>query len=295
MRIAVVHSKCSPPDVSGDQLTVNALTAAGHQASSVVWHELQRDHVDVVLLGAVWDYVPRVQEFTAWLSDVDDHVQVLNPWHVVQWNIRKTYLLELHAAGVPTVDLFVLPTWDVGNVVALAGARGWGELVVKSVVSASGVQMARVCLGDVADQSARIHTTLGEHAIMVQPYLSQFAEHGELSCVFYPDGYSHAVFKKPAAGDYRVQAEYGGTHEPITASADALEVAQAALACAPSGWVYARVDLVNVASQWLIVEVELVEPELFHHVAPDSAARLAAAVTQSVQQHEPVLPPTSSP
>jgi hypothetical protein len=43
---------------------------------------------------------------------------------------------------------------------------------------------------------------------------------------------------------------------------------------------YARVDLVRADDgELLLIEVELIEPELWFDLAPDAAARLAAAVS----------------
>ena len=43
---------------------------------------------------------------------------------------------------------------------------------------------------------------------------------------------------------------------------------------------YARVDLVRAGDgQLLLIEVELIEPELWFDLAPDAATRLAAAVS----------------
>lgn len=290
MRIAVVHSTDASPDSSGDRFTVKALTAAGHEVFAAVWHDLDVSTADTVLIGAVWDYAHRASEFHRWLLNTAELATLLNPLDVLLWNMRKTYLLELQAANVPVLDMFVLPHWDAGNVVALAGARGWGEIVLKSVVSASGVQMARAKLGQLTTQRKEIAKALGDEAIIVQPYQPEFASYGELSCIFYPDGFSHAVLKKPATGEYRVQAEYGGTVAETQASADALEVAQRALGCAPSGWVYARVDLVYADDSWRVVEVELVEPELFHGFSDQSADRLAAAITAAAGSAENVRP-----
>jgi hypothetical protein len=86
------------------------------------------------------------------------------------------------------------------------------------------------------------------------------------------------VRKVPAPGDYRVQAHHGGSEEPHRASADELEVAAAALALAPGPLTYARVDLIDVDGQPTLMELELIEPDLFFRADPAALGRFADAL-----------------
>lgn len=72
-------------------------------------------------------------------------------------------------------------------------------------------------------------------------------------------------------------SRYGGhqlRHEP---SAE-LAVAQTALDCVPADLLDTRVDLVGTAEAPLVMELELIEPEISLPTAPGSADRLADAV-----------------
>ena len=63
------------------------------------------------------------------------------------------------------------------------------------------------------------------------------------------------------------------------ASDAAQRLAAAALAAAPAPPVYARVDMVGDAAGTLhIMELELIEPSLFLHHAPDKGAAFGLAV-----------------
>ena len=81
--------------------------------------------------------------------------------------------------------------------------------------------------------------------------------------VFFDGEVSHAVRKVPASGDYRVQAHHGGSEEPHVVTEAELATARAALALAPAGVVYARVDLVEHEGVPTVMELELIEPDLF--------------------------------
>ncbi|MDQ1484721.1 MAG: hypothetical protein QOJ62_414, partial [Actinomycetota bacterium] len=86
--------------------------------------------------------------------------------------------------------------------------------------------------------------------------------------------FSHAIRKIPADGDYRVHEYYGGRVVPHTPSAREFGVAVKALAAVPGTTAYARVDLVR-SDDPVVMELELIEPELFFRMDPESVQRFA--------------------
>jgi hypothetical protein len=82
-------------------------------------------------------------------------------------------------------------------------------------------------------------------------------------------------------------------------------VAQAedVLAHLPGQWLYARVDACEVDGELMLMELEMVEPDLFLAFHPSAPRRLAAAIRQLVAgRHTPisftprsVTPPRGSP
>ncbi len=54
---------------------------------------------------------------------------------------------------------------------------------------------------------------LPEDVYLVQPFQPEIQTEGEWSLIFIDGEYSHAVLKRPAAGDYRVQNDFGGSAE----------------------------------------------------------------------------------
>ena len=106
---------------------------------------------------------------------------------------------------------------------------------------------------------------------------------GEYSLFFFGGKFSHAIVKRPAAGDFRVQEQFGGRETSWDANAAAQTLAAAALAAAPASPTYARVDMVGDAAGKLhIMELELIEPSLFLHHAPDKGAAFGLAVYAAI-------------
>jgi hypothetical protein len=110
---------------------------------------------------------------------------------------------------------------------------------------------------------------------MVQPFIPSLVEEGEWSFVFLGGEFSHAVLKRAAAGDFRVQSNFGGTVARRNPPNEWVQQARAALAPVPSPWLYARVDGCIVEGRFLLVELEMLEPDLFLHLEPQAPARFA--------------------
>jgi hypothetical protein len=86
------------------------------------------------------------------------------------------------------------------------------------------------------------------------------------------------VRKTPTDGDFRVQTAYGGGAETDHPGREVLDVARRALDAAPSPWLYARVDGIETAAGFILLELEMLEPSLyFSHSAP-AIGRFADAI-----------------
>jgi hypothetical protein len=121
---------------------------------------------------------------------------------------------------------------------------------------------------------------------MIQPFLPAIVEEGEISLIFIDGTFSHALRKRAAEGDYRIQSLFGGREEDFTPSAAELAQAAAALAACPfPAPLYARIDMVRLPSGELaMMEAELIEPYLYPDQGPDLGERLADGVARRLAQ-----------
>jgi glutathione synthase/RimK-type ligase-like ATP-grasp enzyme len=231
------------------------------------------DEADLVLPLVAWGYHDDPQRWHALIDRLESEgAHVLNPVPVLRWNSDKVYLEELGAKGVPTIQSHLVEAMDEA---ALAEARAkWGDdIVIKPPVSASATGTHRLHPNDPLPADA-----VGK-PIIVQPFLRSVTDEGEYSLMLFDGVFSHAVVKRPKAGDYRVQPHLGGREEPCQAPDGAIEIAKAALAAAPGDPAYARVDLVRGNDGALkIMELELIEPSLWLQHAPDKGESFAAAI-----------------
>jgi glutathione synthase/RimK-type ligase-like ATP-grasp enzyme len=115
--------------------------------------------------------------------------------------------------------------------------------------------------------------------MMVQPFLPKIVEEGEISFIFVDGEFSHALIKRAAKGDYRIQSTYGGTEEAITPSTEDLSDAKTILGALDVPPLYARVDMLRGEDGGLLLmEMELIEPYLYPVEGPELGVRMAAAV-----------------
>jgi glutathione synthase/RimK-type ligase-like ATP-grasp enzyme len=202
----------------------------------------------------------------------------------------KRYLRALAGRGVPVVPTAWVERGDARPLAGILAAHGWRDAVVKPVVSASAHATWRTGASASAgadagaEAEARFRAQCADGAVMVQPFLEVIRDGGEWSLVFVDGAFSHAVRKRPAPGDFRVQQEHGGSAEPAAAPAALVAHGRAALAAAQaaagsaSGALYARVDGCETDAGFLLMELELLEPSLFLGADDGAAARLAAAI-----------------
>lgn len=233
---------------------------------------------DLVLPLVTWGYHEQPARWHALLDQLEQSVAtVINPVPVLRWNSDKAYLAELGAKGIPTIPSRLVPMMDEAALVEARNEWG-GDIVIKPPVSASATGTFRIRPTDPVPPESAGRPTI------VQPFLSAVTEEGEYSLMLFDGDFSHAVVKRPKAGDYRVQPHLGGREERCSPPEGAADIAKAALAAAPGNCVYARVDLVRGNDGELkVMELELIEPSLWLEHAPDKGASFAAAVLNRAQ------------
>jgi hypothetical protein len=95
--------------------------------------------------------------------------------------------------------------------------------------------------------------------------------------------FSHAVVKRAAPGEFRVQGNYGGSVTRVEAPADLVKQARTILDAVPGPWLYARVDGCIVEGRFVLVELEMLEPDLFLNFDPEAPARFAGSLQRLLE------------
>jgi glutathione synthase/RimK-type ligase-like ATP-grasp enzyme len=254
-------------------LLAAALAERGVSSAVVPWGDAGSADGRLVVLRTPWDYTDHREEFLEWARGVAATTRLVNPFEVIAWNIHKSYLLDLAYAGVPMIPTALVP---VGA--PIADQRDVleeyeGEVVIKPAVGVGAYGALRAEAGS-AEAAAHLASHVETEDMLVQPFEPTVAD-GEISMVYLGGEFSHAVRKIPAEGDFRVHTFYGGRVEVHEPTKDELAVGITALAAVPYELAYARVDLLATPRGPAVMEVELIEPQLFLDVDPSASGRLA--------------------
>lgn len=285
--VAFVTYAVAPTLTADDALAVQPLAERGVTVVPAIWTDETVDWsaFDAIVLRSPWEYYREPERFFTWLDRIEaTGVPVWNSPATVRWNARKTYLTELAGRGVRTIPSELIAQGTVTTLADVQRRTGWGELVVKPVISGGAYETWRVGAAPTDDDERRFAEFVAARDTIVQPFLPEIAD-GEWSFIFLHGALSHAVRKRPQEGDFRVQPQHGGITR-LEQPGERL-VAQAAFALTqmPAGIdtpLYARVDACEVNGRLLLMELEVIEPNLFLGYDPGAPARFADAVVRAL-------------
>lgn len=280
MTLILCATSESIPDLTeDDQALIAPLAKRGIEARAAVWSDrsIPWQKADAVLIRSCWDYHLRLDEFLGWIAALEQGgMRVWNPPPMLRGNADKTYLRELERKGVP-----IVPTlWPESGFQLQKELRnqGWKKAVVKPRVSATAHRTVLTTADEANNAQVLVDELLHGPGVMVQEFLEAVSTRGEWSLIFFAGQFSHAVIKTPKSGDFRVQHDFGGSERIANAPDWLIQAAARVIAALDSTPLYARVDGVESGGQFLLMELELIEPALFLTLVEGAAERFADAI-----------------
>ncbi|MBI1263410.1 MAG: hypothetical protein GC187_01590 [Alphaproteobacteria bacterium] len=246
-----------------------------------VWDEaFDASGFDGFMIGTVWDYPPKLVRFLETIDRLAAHGPVWNPPSVVRWNIEKTYLKALETAGAPSIPTLWRARADEGAIRDGFMVFETDRLVVKPLVGGGAWRQALIRRGEALPGA----DALPPGACLIQPFLPSVPDEGEYSLMFFGGEFSHALVKRPKAGDYRVQSMFGAREEVWTPGESDLALARSVLDAAAqitgeADLLYARVDMVRgLDGQLALMELEVIEPYFYPEQGPGMGEVFARAL-----------------
>ena len=275
--IALATCRLFPPLTASDAVLRQALEARGAEVTVAPWEEIDAGGPDTLVCPrSTWNYHLHWPAFRRWLESFADHEGKLwNPLETLRWNADKVYLRELESAGVALPRTRWFEPGERPDPAAFLRRGNVPRAVLKPRVSGTGYS-TYVMEADsrLSDEQWRPLEQVGS---LLQVFVPEIAD-GEVSLIFVDGEFSHAVHKLPAAGEFRVHVEHGGRVERVTADPLLRAAADRALSAVSHPWLYARVDLVRTAGGPVLMELEMLEPDLFFTESPAAAERMADAL-----------------
>lgn len=285
---------------------------AGVQLEYRFWSDRSIDwySYDLIVIRSLWDYPERMGELAEFLELMSSVGRVHNPPELIRWNLDKSYLLDLAAMGVPVVRTFVAKEISqVTDAIVAIGNSGSTEIVVKPVVSASSRCTGWFDIDDVAAVDLAHQILTGGGHVLVEPFVSSVARHGEVAAIMFDGEFSHAIRKGPllAKGGGLIGGVYREEISPHEVTAAELSTATIALAATTDKarrheWVgpdedllYGRFDIVELDDgSTALLEAELFEPCLFVPFSDGAAERFTrACISRAEGRSVRAVPPSS--
>lgn len=294
--LGIVTGETAPQLTADGQALQSVLRDRGYATEPVVWTEphVSWSTFDAVVVRSCWQYYRRPTAFENWLTTLENAgVRILNPGHVIRWNMHKFYLRELESAGVPMPTTSWVERGSDTDLDALLEHRGWEEAVVKPAIGTSSDGVWRVSRPVTPPEQERFETAMRETDQLVQQFVPEIHD-GELSFVFFAGEYSHANRSIPASDDFRAHPNFDGTTSRTTPSSELVTAAEsivqrAANVCSvdSESLVYARVDGIERDGRFQLLELELIEPYLGLTRGESTTEQFADAIERFLEATAP--------
>ncbi len=274
MNIAILTCAEMPSMLPYDQKVISLLNDKGVNTKVSIWDKLLDtepdilNEFDLILFRTIWDYYKKVDKFNKLLDYLETSgVKVLNPIDIVRWNMDKKYLLELQNEGfdiIPTIFDF-----GDGNSFEKALSKGWKKMILKPMISAGSYHTFVIN----SDEEDKFNNLIEEHYInrpfMLQEFIPEISS-GEISTIKLTNpsqkndkGFSYSITKVPKKGDYRVQFDYGGVYSIGNVDPVIQNISEQITERFNGRLLYQRLDGLWRNGKFLIMEIELIEPDLY--------------------------------
>lgn len=278
--LTIVTHAAMPDGVADDHQLAEAIEGAGGTVRFAVWNDPKVDWsmATVTVVRSAWDYHLSPSKWFAWLEHVTTMTRLVNDPSLIRWNSDKRYLLDLARSGISIVPSLLLETSH--DLASTCADQEWRDIVIKPVIGASGHGTGRFHQNQLMNEAiAHATTLLIDGPVLVQPYQPAVERDRERSLVYIDGCFSHALTKP---------AFYAGLGNDDLATYSPTEaeriLAEDVLARLAQPAVFARIDMLPGDNGPMLMEAELIEPQLALHLGDGSASKLAAALMQKAEE-----------
>ena len=267
------------PNLSeNDRLLIPFFEKNGFYVIPEIWDnpETNWEQYDAVLIRSTWDYYLKPEKFKDWVSQfLNSKTKLFNSPEIILKNSHKFYLKELFDQGVNIIPtMFSLENIKANDLIK------WEKVVIKPAISAGSHETEVFKTAAITQEILDAKIAKGDW--LIQPFLEEIQDAGEISMLFFGGKFSHAIQKMPKFGDFRVQKQFGAQYLKFEPSIELHSIAKSIVEIAGKDSTYARVDGVMTKNGFLLMEIEMIEPDLFFEHAVEGPRKLAEVVLEKL-------------
>jgi glutathione synthase/RimK-type ligase-like ATP-grasp enzyme len=269
-----------------DGLIASVLLTMGVDVRTILWDGGEPpEDLDALVLRSPWNYHLTPDTFLDWVDRAGESAVVCNDPRIVRWNAHKSYLFELQHAGIPIAETVLCRQHEAADLRAIMDERKWNTVVVKPAISASSFMTSIIGATAPAlysdgrldgrvfeDGQLLLEAILQTRDAIVQPFMPEIFERGERCLIFIDGEFSHAVRKAPFT-------DLSGGGQAVVAEPHEITLGRRALSVLSETPLYARIDLLRGTDGVdRLMELELIDPELYMRFDSESPRRFASAL-----------------
>ncbi len=270
-KVAILSCSNWKNKVSDDLLIMNKLLHNGINASIVAWDCEEVSNYDLVIVRTIWGYEKNLEAFEEFLSKLESlNVKVLNNISVMKNNYYKDVQCKLlDKYEVPHINTYFVDkgTEDIESVVKNIKANIFNDLVIKPCISASGGNTYLISddksksnVIDINKLNENYKDVISKSSLMVQPFINEIKD-GEISIIVIGNTITHGVIRYPKPFNLKNGVTWfdnGKVNEKMKLLVDKVN-----MITEYHDVLYKRIDMVKIGDDYSIMEIELVEPDLF--------------------------------
>ena len=265
MRIAFATSEETIHLTDQDRVLAGNFRDRGVEVTPVIWSDTNWHMQDfhAIIIRSCWDYHLQVNRFLQWVKTVSTlKIPLFNQAPLIQWNYHKSYLQDLSEQGVTIIPTRWYRAEDRPAIAAVMDELEAPEIVIKPAVGATAYKTIKLDAESVGSFNWDGPQPYPQ-GFLIQKFMKEIESAGEWSHIFFSGKYSHSVIKQAREGDFRVQSNFGGKSKLQTPEHQLVIQAGEILNLVDPMPLYARIDGLHIAGTFYLMELELIEPELY--------------------------------
>jgi glutathione synthase/RimK-type ligase-like ATP-grasp enzyme len=269
MKIAILTCNRLKDLTPSDQKILAMLLESGLDAQATVWDDenIDWESFDYLIFRNTWDYYEKETAFLAFLDYIEKlNIPTLNSLPIVRKNIHKFYLRDFENKGIKIIPTVFI---EKGSTFSLSELKSsdWPKAVIKPAFSAGSYLTEVVTDENILELSEQYNVLATDKDLLFQKFMPEIQLIGETSLLFFNRKFSHSVCKVPKDGDFRVQSQFGGQYSPTTVSENVMNQTLDIINLVEGDLLFARIDGIIIDDIFYLMELELIEPDLYleHH------------------------------
>lgn len=269
-KVAIVSCDKWVGKVKEDELLKFELNKLLVDVDIISWQDNTVDYskYDAIIIRSLWGYQDYIEEFVDYLDKLKkEKVKVFNSVEILKDNLNKYEQFKiLDKYDIPHIETFFLKKDELDKVKDIN--KEHKDLVVKPIISGSGnntfiisdtIEKNNIKVAEVTDRFSNVLNEVNNY-LMVQPFVNEIDD-GEISVVLIDNKVSHIVVRNTSVFNNKGSISVVG----LDAMDDKMKsiVDRCSNINEYKSALYMRVDLVKIDDDYKVMELELVEPQLF--------------------------------